>query len=658
MADRPSHTGDETAWEIHAREARHARLRSLADSINDTARTARNSLSLFLVVALYLGLTLVASTDENLLRNGQVVLPQVGVGLSVVQSYILAPPVFLYLHAQLLLLLTVLARKVRTFEIVLKEEFPGETDPNKQMEECWDWLSAFAFVQLFRLPSGAPHAAKVLAWIGVEAVPLVLLFVLDLSFVRYQSYWITLEHHIVFVFDLGFLIWFNRQVFVRGFPVLWTYLILIRFSQVLREMVVKILRRPGASAHERLPRAERPYWNEAWEVVVVVMALLLIFAHPPSFDPKTVEEDRISIWGNNAAYFLELVFSGHNPLDAGPCKWWTLGCRYLDVNQKRLVEIQAQDISNPQSDESDYESFTTINLAGRNLRFAQFWSVHLRGADLGGARLQGANLRWARLQGANLRGARLQGANLGGARLQGADLGGARLQGANLRGARLPGANLGGAWLPGANLKFADLPGANLREAQLQGANLQEAELQCAVLRNAQLQGADLGNAQLQGSSSKPDSWYLVWAPSVSYSFPADKPSYLKTLFFYWGEFVDLAWERRMPLKEYLQKCAEEDRKSIYRLPDNYSRPDWNSWSEWTAEFACENAYTTHSSLERWMSSEEPLYGLEGSNKVEAEKSIREALAEARVTKTEEECPGLHSISDDEWQEFVEGRRP
>ena len=132
MAVRPRHTEDKTAWEIHTREARQARLRSLADSVNDTARTARNSLSLLLIVALYLGLTLVASTDENLLRNGRVVLPQVGVGLSVVQSYIFAPLIFLYLHVQLLFQLTVLARKIRTFEVALKEEFPDTAPPSIQ----------------------------------------------------------------------------------------------------------------------------------------------------------------------------------------------------------------------------------------------------------------------------------------------------------------------------------------------------------------------------------------------------------------------------------------------------------------------------------------------------------------------------------------------
>ena len=71
---------------IHRNEARDLRLRALADSINDTARMARNTLTAALVVALYLGVTLLSSTDLNLFLNGQVVLPQVGTGVSVVQS--------------------------------------------------------------------------------------------------------------------------------------------------------------------------------------------------------------------------------------------------------------------------------------------------------------------------------------------------------------------------------------------------------------------------------------------------------------------------------------------------------------------------------------------------------------------------------------------
>ena len=332
---------DKTAWEIHKREARHARLRSLADSINDTARTARNSLSLFLIVALYLFLTLISSTDENLLRNSLVELPQVGAGVSLEKSCIFAPPIFLYLHAQLLFLLSVLAQKVRTFELALKEEFPGAARPNKQREECRDWLSAFAFVQLFRPSSGGLHASNIIVWLGIEAIPVVLLFVLDLSFVRYQFTLITLEHHIIFIIDIAFLAWLNWRVFGGGLWALWKNL--ISFFRTWCARITKRPEQPGISVPERPTRAERRSWERlesAWGVAVFCMALLLIFAaHPPSFNIETGEEDWKSIRGVNEGFWKAVLWDGENPLDAGLCRW-ELVCRYLDVSSKWLSNIQ------------------------------------------------------------------------------------------------------------------------------------------------------------------------------------------------------------------------------------------------------------------------------------------------------------------------------
>ena len=695
MAIRPSHIKDKTGRETNTHAARHARLERLADSVNDTARMARNSLSLLLMVALYLGLTLVASTDENLLLNGQVVLPQVGVGLSVVQSYIFAPLIFIYLHAQLLFQLTVLARKVRTFEVALKEEFPDTVAPNMQekveakREECRDWLSAFAFVQLFRLPSGVPHTSKVLAWFGIEAVPVVLLFVLDLSFVRYQSDWITWEHHIICIIDLVFLTWFNYRVFSGWFWARWKRPIesfgKSFSSRSLLKNVTIILAYIGSLARGAL---------------AVGMVLLLVFAaHPPSFDPKTaasirrtfaapplkfpvdggrsiaIREDQKSVRRTIEGFWRAVWWWDENPIDAGPCEWWGLACRYLNVSNKRPSKTQTQDMSGPKSDSPSDKGFANSDLAERNLRFAKFPYAHLRDADLGRAQLQGASLWEAQLQGAHLGGAQLQGAHLWEAQLQGADLLGAQLQGADLGEAELQGAHLGEAQLQGAHLREAQLQGADLGRAELQGAHLGGAQLQgadlgnawlqCTDLEGARLQGTDLGNAQLQGSSGNPDPEHLIWAPGVSYDFPADKSSYLETLvsgpdpyrFGRFTETIKIAWRRRrreMPLEEHLRKCIEEDRQPIDPLPDNSRQPDWNTWAEWTAEFACEDEYTARSSLKRWTSFS-PLSGLEDSDRAEAQKLVREALETTRKIETEEECPGLHSISDDEWKKFVDG---
>ena len=688
---------DRTAWDIHTGEARYARLRSLADSINDTARTARTSLSLFLIVALYLFLTLISSTDENLLRNSLVELPQVGAGISLENSYIFAPLIFLYLHAQLLFLLSVLARKVQTFKLALEEEFPGAASPNKQRDECRDWLSAFAFVQLFRPSSGGLHASKILVWLGIEAIPVVLLFVLDLSFVRYQSDLITWEHHIIFVIDVVLLAWFNCRVF-EG----W------------------------------LRHAERRPWEivkPVWGVAVFCMALLLILAaKPPVFNSGTVKKDRASIWRSavveeakraacvaggqkKTEKFLQAVWKGENIIDAGPCEWWGLACRYLDVSKKWLVKTQTHEMSDKPGD----ESFATIDLFGRKLLFANFQETHLQGANFREVQLQGANLCRTELQGADLLEVRLQGANLVRVRLQGANLVRTELQGVNLESARLQGADFASARLQGADFKNARLQGVSLKNARLQGASLRRACLQGTYLEGAELQGADLGSAQLQGSFGQPKPLSLIWAPCVSDKICTDKSSYLKKLVP--NEkiaTVKLPWGKFSSLKEHLQEriggpvdYLRDNSKPNWKVWAKWtaesackdactarsildSKPNWKVWAKWTAEFACKDAYTARSILERW-GSKEPLSGLKtigkqdsGKNperydearaqetgeaclgpplpslpglpglKDEAKKLVRKTLKTKRENETEGECPGLHFISDDEWKELVD----
>ena len=145
MSDCHTYNNPEPAWE--RRNAARERLKTLADSINDTARLARATLSLLLVAALYLGFTLLSSTDENLLLNAEVTLLQVGSGIALKQSYAFGPWVFLYLHLQALFVLLILHRKIGRFNTILDREIC-----NSQLtrQEYWDWLSAFAFVQRFR----------------------------------------------------------------------------------------------------------------------------------------------------------------------------------------------------------------------------------------------------------------------------------------------------------------------------------------------------------------------------------------------------------------------------------------------------------------------------------------------------------------------------
>jgi uncharacterized protein YjbI with pentapeptide repeats len=216
-----------------------------------------------------------------------------------------------------------------------------------------------------------------------------------------------------------------------------------------------------------------------------------------------------------------------------------LFARNLDVGDASLV---------PEKGEKAKER--SLNLRGRDLRFARLDRAELPQADLTGATLDGASLRGADLRGARLgcaeptalkqpdgrqkagctsaRGADFSAAWLDGAKLAGADLRGARFDealakgvdlsrglaiGATFERASLDLADLSGAALEGASFVRARLPGgiltgarlqmADFTQAGLEGASLTSAQLGGAVLRGANLEGAELRQARLYGADMR-----------------------------------------------------------------------------------------------------------------------------------------------------------
>ncbi len=177
------------------------------------------------------------------------------------------------------------------------------------------------------------------------------------------------------------------------------------------------------------------------------------------------------------------------------------------------VILEKADLSGANLQKADLEE---ANLEKANLR-----SANLRETKLTMANLQEADLNWANLQGATLgMMALLQGsfssagANLLRAKLYEADLRRAYMEDANLQEADLRNADLEGAVLRKANLRKAKMRRANLHNAELTGAtvvhdsgkrfrlraNLEEADLRDANLEGARLDGANLRSADLRGA--------------------------------------------------------------------------------------------------------------------------------------------------------------
>ena len=632
---------------------------------------ARATLALLLTAALYLGFTLLSSTDENLLLNAQVAVPQAGFGIALDKSYFFGPPIFLYLHVQGLFLLSVLYRKIQKFETALDQKLSGIPNSYRERQEYWSLLSAFAFVQLFRRNGHFLYVSRLLAWISIEAIPLALLFAVDVSFVRYQSWWITNSHHIIVLLALISVVWFNLQVLERRF----------RFRFVLEGCLVFFLFSQAQPPSFDLKSVEDDAQNKATQEN----------GNTREIFNKMMEEQRNRIWRADSKKswhtMWEDIQEKGNVFDA-VCEQWARVCRYLNVRDLWLVSTWSADAVVHKMDESSDTNFDSIrwsslnklSLAGRNLHFADFRFSQLPGANLEGAQLQGANLENVNLQGANLAGAIMHGAHLLGAELQNAillktqlhsvnlysaklerafmakaqlwnsnlaeaelqraALVEAELQGADMKFAKMDGARLWRAKLIGTNLKETRLRGASLAEAELLGTNLQDAQLQGTNLENAkfiganlegtQLQGVDLHGAKIQYSFGDPKSWKLAWMRNASFNSPDENPvklfdGLLEKLKL---EPNRLWWSKGTEsLKDYIQKIAnqnrpwlsEDDLREAEWVVFGQEKSDcmdvttpeyWKAWADWTASFACRNEYTGYVSVRRW-GSKSPLFGIE-----------------------------------------------
>ena len=640
MPDHSTNIDVRTSWRIHTLESWNAQQRILADSISDTARMARNTLSLVLLVAIYMSLTLFVS-DKEILLDKQVVIPQTNIGISIRTSYVVTPLIFLYLHAQVLFLLSVLTQKIQRFISASNTGPPVTNLVTRSLtrsqggaEESWDWLSAFIFVQSFT-PNGSRRCLPwILSCISIVVFPILLLLLIDLQFIRYQHIWITLLHHAILTLDVMLIVFLFTSRILQ----------MQRTNSVTFSILAALLTGGGLLSYSQLPK----------------------FSH------SEIENKVKGIWRSNETT---------SPAHAVLCNFLEL-CRYIDVNKELLtntwVELPDYVFVELRDKDSESKQLSTnrLDLADRTLRYAcfrsstlygvDFISSDLRGADFGSAyiyhsdfsraKLHGVNFIDAKLDGIDLASAKLHYTNLSGAELRGVDFRGAELHGANLsksksksksegilsmrkcvkpaasedriepdrkvtyRGTndtKLHGADFRFAELHDVNLEGAELYGSDLRNAKLRGVNLKNAKLNGADLRNVQLDGADLGGATLDGADLR----------------GADLRN------------AELAGRSGQPKS---QKFVLRD--SLQFISSDRNEEFWEEFSKLQSSLACRNKYIAKMILKRW-GPDDSLPDMESQNLETRRCIIIRALEKARQDLKKWQCPGLHAVTDDEWYE-------
>ncbi len=451
-------------------------------SVNEAAARTRGLWLGFILLLGYLVVTVGAVTHKDLFLQSPVTLPVLNIGLPLVGFFSVAPVFFLINHFYLLLQVKRVSSRVRDFNHAL--ETAGL--PPAEQEHHRRGLDSFLIAQML---GGTDEERKgrtswflrTVALLTLVVAPLLLILMIQLQFLAYQSEPVTWLHRIVFLIDLA-LLW-----------VFWPAI------------------RAGDWKHPT-----RPVQTGIGAYCLAIFACLIATFPGEYADGGLNARDWTRNVDSRGWWIKDRVFGGLRVIEdqflgtrLRRQSGLPFASRTLVLDDRiDLIDLAKLDTSatrKSKDPDSTWRAGGTGSYRDRALRGAYFNRTDLRHMDFERARLQGASLEWARLQGASLDRASLKGASLDRASLQGASLDGAHLQGASLDLARLQGASLDRASLQGASLDSASLQGASLERARLQGASLDYARLQGASLDSARLQGASLDSASLQGAS-------LEWA--------------------------------------------------------------------------------------------------------------------------------------------------
>ena len=513
-------------------------ISELRTAVNEAARLARSNLFFLLVVGIYLGIMIANTDDMLLLKAGKVELPLMEVGLSVVAFYCLVPALFLLLHLNLYLRLGRLTKAAKWMRNRLGKLPPTEQGRQRALVFPFDFLQlvltpaayrprvlkevrricnrlpeqrrlqrslAFSYylirLMLRNLRKNIPWLVFLYIIVGIPLVwfPLGVLLCMQMGFLAYQDWRITLWHQILVTIDLALVVLFARYV--------------------ERTLI------------------DHPRWTSSFNGFFFLALLFVPFVWSVAVVPESWLERRIGCKSASAYVFGDRWQKDkgkparcHETSDEGngilPFR------RFLHVSRQRIAakeprpkQIRAQDADSG-GPQKAWELVGELDLTGRSLQYGCFeesqfintrlkdaklygsslFGAHLNGANLQKAQLQRVNLDHAKLKDADLREANLNHTSLSHAMLSKADLKKAKLNYAILKQAKLKdapllGATLHAADLQGADLSGSDLSGAKLKDADLRGADLKEADLRGADLMNADLRGADLPKAKLRGAN-------------------------------------------------------------------------------------------------------------------------------------------------------------
>ncbi|MCL4764739.1 MAG: pentapeptide repeat-containing protein [Hyphomicrobiaceae bacterium] len=494
---------------------------SLLEAVNSSSETSHTAWLIFIGVMAYLMVAVAGVTHRDLLLETAVTLPILQVNIQLTQFFRFAPVLLVLFHLGVISQLVLLARKTLEFDAAVRALEISERRTHPLRLE----LHNFFFVQAV----AGPHRSAIMgaflhgmSWLTLVVLPVVLLLYIQISFLPYHDVAITWTHRLALGFDILMLILigiFLTRAETSFFRAFWrttlqhpmSFLVTTGVLAVVSFFSFFIATVPDEGL-DRMTRAFLP--RSTPEAEGRRQRFVVGFAIP-----YVASRADGSLWGvfhrNLMVTDQDLVSGGGRAGADEP----SINLRGRDLRYARLdrADLNRADLTGAALDGASLVGADLRNVRlqcadvselilseDRKLarcasaREANFSRARLAGARMSGIDLRGAELEEAGLEGAEMPYALLAGANFSGARLEKADLtGGVQMQGANFLIASLQGADLTGAHAQLADFSSAGMQAVVMSYAGLEGAVLRDADLEGAHLQQAKLAGADLTGAKL-----------------------------------------------------------------------------------------------------------------------------------------------------------------
>ena len=506
---------------------------SLLEAVNSSSDATHTGWLIFLAIMTYLVIAVAGVTHETLLLDTSVQLPILQVNIPLKQFFQFAPIVLVLFHLGIVAQLVLLARETLEFDHAIRMLETSERRNHPLRLE----LHNFFFVQAV----AGPHRSAVMSmflhimtWLTIVILPVILLLYMQISFLPYHDVTTTWINRIAVTVDVGMLLLigvFLLRVETSFFQAFWrstvTHPVTAFVTTAVLVAVVYLSFFAATVPGEQLDRVSRDLhaWTTRGESGRVQQSGFVL----PFLSPRA-DGTLFGVFHRNLVVTDSDLTTGRR--HSGDK---TLNLRGRDMRYAKLdrADLSGADLTGAELDGASLVGANLqkawLNCAELDLfllrddregaqcssaRGADFSRADLRGAHMAGVDLRGAKLEEADLGGAELANAILSGANFSSAHLEKADLtGGVQAQGTNFLNASMQGADMTGAQLQFADLSSAGLQGAVLNFALLQATVLRNAELQAASLEHVKLQGTDMGGTKMTGADLRGASIWMTSPP-------------------------------------------------------------------------------------------------------------------------------------------------